>query len=98
MEPKNTPGTWKAVFENGRWKVHASKNKVIALVQKSSQEEADAKLIAARPMMFEALSGLVQLIGEEDLPDNGELSGAAICDLARSAVVLASGNENWPFS
>jgi len=98
MEPKYTLGTWKAVFENGRWKVESSKNKVIALVQKSGQEEADARLIAASPMMFEALSGLVQLIGEEDLPDNGEFSGAAICDLARSALVIAAGDENWPFS
>jgi len=49
-------------------------------------------------MMLEALSGIVQLIGEEDLPDNGELSGAAICDLASSALAVAIGNEKWPLS
>ena len=98
MEPKYTEGTWKAALEGGKWKVLNSKNKVIASVEKSSQEEANAKLMAASPMMFEALLGLVQLIGEEDLPDNGELSGAAICDLARSAVAVAAGKENWPFS
>lgn len=94
MEQKYTLGTWRAVFENGRWKVKSSEDKIIALVQKSSEEEAYARLITASPMMFEALSALVQLIGEEDLPDNGELSGAAICDLARSALAVASGKEN----
>lgn len=92
MEPKYTKRTWKAALEGGKWKVLTSKNKVIASVENSSQEEANARLIAASPMMFEALSGLVQLFGEEDLPDNGELSGAAICDLARSAIAVASGN------
>lgn len=98
MESKHTAGIWKAVLEGGKWKVNSPEGKPIALVEKNVQTEANAKLIAASPMMFEALSGLVQLIGEEDLPDNGELSGAAICDLARSAIAAASGNENWPFS
>lgn len=40
-------------------------------------------------LLYEALKGMVDLIGEEDLPDNGELSGAAICDLARYAVAKA---------
>lgn len=85
------PGMWKAVNESGKWKVQSSKDEVIAVVEKSRKAEANAKLIAASPMMFEVLSGLVQLIGEEDLPDNGELSGAAICDLARSALAVATG-------
>ena len=58
----------------------------------------NARIIAASPLMFEALSGLVQLIGDEDLPDNGEFSGAAICDLARSALAVATGNSNWPIN
>ncbi|WNM57488.1 hypothetical protein [Candidatus Nitrospira allomarina] len=37
-------------------------------------------------LLYEALKGMVALIGDDDLPDNGELSGAAICDLARYAV------------
>jgi hypothetical protein len=98
MKPKYTSGTWKALVEGGRWKVRSSDNSMIASIEKNSQDEANARLIAASPMMLEALSGLVQLIGEEDLPDNGELSGAAICDLARSAIALAVGNENWPLS
>jgi hypothetical protein len=93
MKPKYTAGTWKAVIEGGEWRIRSSESGVVASVKKGSQDEADARLIAASPMMFEALSGLVQLIGEEDLPDNGELSGAAICDLARSAIVVATGNE-----
>jgi len=45
------------------------------------------------PYILEALRGLVDLIGDEDLPDNGELSGAAICDMAHAAVELAVGTE-----
>ncbi len=98
MKPKYTSGTWKALLEGGRWKVQSSENKVIVSIEQNSQDEANARLIAASPMMFEALSSLVELIGDEDLPDNGELSGAAICDMARSAIAAASGNESWPFS
>ena len=98
MELKNTTGTWKAAFENGRWKIRSSESIIVASVEKGGQDEANARLIAASPMMFEALSGLVQLIGEDDLPDNGELSGAAICDMARSAIAVATGDEKWPFS
>ncbi|MFC2001226.1 hypothetical protein ACFLUZ_01830 [Chloroflexota bacterium] len=98
MESKYTIGTWKAVFENGRWEVRSSESGMVASIEKGGQDEPNARLIAASPMMFEALSGLVQLIGDEDLPDNGELSGAAICDLARSAIAIATGDEKWPFS
>jgi hypothetical protein len=96
MEPKHTAGNWKAELENGRWIVRSSDGGMIASIEKSRQDEANAKLIAASPMMFEALSCLVQLIGEEDLPDNGELNGAAICDLARSALAVATVSESWP--
>ncbi len=98
MELKNTTGTWKPAFENGRWKILSSESNMVASVEKGPQDEANARLIAASPIMFEALSGLVRLIGDEDLPDNGELSGAAICDLVRSAIAVATGKDNWPFS
>ena len=94
MTPKRTAGTWKAGLEGVIWEIRSPKGIVVATVEKRSNAEADAKLIAASPMMFEALSGLVQLIGEEDLPDNGELSGAAICDLARSAIAIAVGKAS----
>ncbi len=35
---------------------------------------------------LEALKALMELIGDSDLPDNGELNGAAICDMARAAI------------
>ena len=98
MDPNYTATPWKATFENGKWKVISSESKTIAVIEKSENDEADARLMATSPMMFEALSGLIQLIGEEDLPDNGELSGAAICDLARSAIAVAAGDEKWPLS
>ena len=98
MKSSNEGRNWEAVKGNGKWEVRSSENRLIASVEKSNQDEANAKLLAASPIMLEALSSLVELIGEEDLPDNGELSGAAICDLARSAVAIATGKENWPFS
>ena len=54
----------------------------------------DARLLeTAAPAMYEALQALLALIGDEDLPDNGELSGASICDFARSALAQAEGRE-----
>lgn len=47
----------------------------------------------AAPLLYEALKAMLELIGDEDLPDNGELSGAAICDLARYAVAKAERRE-----
>lgn len=45
-------------------------------------------------ILFQALKSLVDLIGNDDLPDNGELSGAATCDFARSiADAYAAGDE-----
>ncbi len=94
MTPKRTAGAWKAVHEGGKWEIRSMQGTVVARVEEPGNALADAKLIAASPIMFEALSGLIQLIGEEDLPDNGELSGAAICDLARSAIAMAIGKAS----
>ena len=58
-----------------------------------SRQQAHATLIAAAPAMYEALQALLALIGDEDLPDNGELSGASICDFARSALAQAEGRQ-----
>ena len=58
-----------------------------------SRQQAHAALIAAAPAMYEALQALLALIGDEDLPDNGELSGASICDFARSALAQAEGRQ-----
>ena len=51
-------------------------------------------------ILFRTLKSLVTLIGDDDLPDNGELSGAAVCDLARSIVTAyEAGDEEtlWNF-
>jgi len=58
----------------------------------SIESKKNASLIAASPYMLEALEAVVALLGDEDLPDNGELSGAAISDMARTAVAMARGN------
>lgn len=93
MESRYIGGNWKAVLKDGEWEIRSSDDKLIAHVIADGQSEANARLIAASPILLEALSALVQLIGEDDLPDNGELSGAAICDLARSALAIAMGTE-----
>lgn len=98
MDKGHIPGTWKAKLEGKTWKVIAEDGKLIATIADSVDAEAKTKLIAVSPYVLEALKALVELIGDEDLPDNGELSGAAICDLARSAVAVTARNENWPFS
>ena len=92
------PNTWKAIFKDGSWQIQRQNGEMVAVLAKSKDAKDNAKLIAASPYMFEALKGIVNLIGDEDLPDNGELSGATICDLARSALAVATGNENWPVS
>ena len=98
METGSAPGSWKAVLANGLWKVQDENGQIIATINKGENEESHAHLLAASPYMLEALKGLVGLIGDEDLSDNGELSGAAICDLVRSALALAINDESYPFS
>ena len=98
-----------AQFTPGPWYPHLAKadhclsssvwgaepgNQVAVIGRKSLQTmNANATLIAAAPAMYEALQALLALIGDEDLPDNGELSGASICDFARSALAQAEGRE-----
>jgi len=85
---------WKAKPKGDSWSVQDDKGNVIASINKAKNAEINARLIAASPYMLEALKAVVNLIGDEDLPDNGELSGAAICDLVRSAVGLATGKAD----
>lgn len=97
MMNKNNRELWKATFESDSWKIKNGEDKVVALIEKSENEKAYATIIASSPYMLTALEALLELIGDEDLPDNGELSGGAICDMARTAVALATGNREWPF-
>ena len=90
MGKGHIPGTWEAKLVGGTWKVVAEDGKLIATIADSVDAEKKAKLIAVSPYMLEALKAVVELIGNEDLPDNGELSGAAVCDMARSAVAVAN--------
>ena len=93
-----TPGPW--VVECKKF-IATPKAVVIAELNDGLQGEypesghinANATLIAAAPAMYEALQALLALIGDEDLPDNGELSGASICDFARSALAQAEGRQ-----
>ncbi len=86
----NLPTIWRSVQLGKTWQVQTEQGRLVATLGSSKDSRLDAKLIAASPYMIEALKAVLNLIGEEDLPDNGELSGAAICDMARSAVSLAT--------
>ncbi len=90
MEIRSAPGSWKAVLENGLWKIKSEDGHSVATIEHGEEEVNHARLIAGSPYLFEALKGIVELIGDEDLEDNGELSGAAICDMARAAVKLVT--------
>jgi hypothetical protein len=39
--------------------------------------------------LLEALEAALEILGDDDLPDNGELSGAAVTDVMRAAVAKA---------
>ena len=85
-----TPGPWvvNTFIVNGQHKLE-----VLDATGANACVQANAHLIAAAPAMYEALQALLALIGDEDLPDNGELSGASICDFARSALAQAEGRQ-----
>ena len=93
-----TPGPWYRNIPpaNKYPTIWSGRNKHVAYIkqlQDDSEAEANINLIAAAPAMYEALQALLALIGDEDLPDNGELSGASICDFARSALAQAEGRQ-----
>jgi len=88
MAKGKIPGTWQAKLNGKVWQVLDKDEKLIATLANTADAEEKARFIAASPYRLEALKAIVELIGDEDLPDNGELSGAAVCDLVRSAVEL----------
>ncbi len=96
MEIKSMPGSWKAKLEDDLWQVEDKEGRKVASVMNNESAEANTRLITTSPYMLEALKSLVELIGDDDLEDNGELSGAAVCDMAREAIALATGDDSWP--
>ena len=98
---KHTPGPWQiSAIQNEPEKMSIIDADMCFVaevwqtyIDGESRQQAHAALIAAAPAMYEALQALLALIGDEDLPDNGELSGASICDFARSALAQAEGRE-----
>jgi len=89
MASNNIPNTWLAKRKDTSWVIQTKDGKTVAMIKNTGNDEAYAKLIAASPYMLESLKAASALIGDDDLPDNGELSGAAVCDMIRSAVEIA---------
>ncbi len=48
--------------------------------------ETGGKTYPMRFDLLEAAQAVLAIVGDEDLPDNGELSGAAVIDMLRAAV------------
>ena len=90
MESTGLPNSWKAISKGDAWLVVNEDGSTIATIKNTGDDEGIAKLFAAGPYMLEALKAMVELIGDEDLPDNGELSGAAVCDMVRAAAKVAT--------
>lgn len=88
MAKNIVPNTWKAVKRGASWVVEDRGGKTVAVVRGTDSNEAYAKLVAAGPYMLEALKAVAAIIGDEDLPDNGELSGAAVSDMVRGALEI----------
>ena len=87
MEMGYSPSPWRAVQKDSKWIVVDKEDKVIAVVE-GADAAKNARLIALSPYMQEALEATLNIIGDEDLPDNGEYSGAAISDMVRAAFEL----------
>jgi hypothetical protein len=80
---------WKAKKQGDAWIVQAEDGNTIATIKGTDNDSKYARLIASSPYMLDALKGVQEIIGDEDLPDNGEFSGAAISDMVRTAIELA---------
>jgi len=89
----NIPETWNKKLTGDIWHILDEDGQPIATITNTEQPEATATLVASSPYMLKALQGIAELIGDEDLPDNGELSGVAICDIVRAAIELAAGDK-----
>jgi hypothetical protein len=90
MADISLPNTWRAVQKGASWAVLDKEGKTIATIKGTGSDKRYAKLIAASPYMLEALKATASLIGDEDPPDNGEISGAAVCDMIRSALEISA--------
>ena len=90
MNNKRLPGSWQTKRMLNKWYILDEEENKVATIEDTTDLEKKARLIAASPYMLQALQAVIDILGDEDLPDNGELSGAAISDMVRSAVEIAT--------
>lgn len=90
---KQIKGPWKS-SGNEVWTDHGMPFKIATATVASPMNGIDAdghaRLIAAAPDLIEAARAVLKLLDGADIPDNGELSGAAITDALRAAVDKAT--------
>ena len=53
------------------------------------KEPSLSSLLCAAPLLLDACEGVLNVLGDDELPDNGEFSGAAVTDLVACAVEQA---------
>jgi len=93
MPRKFSLSPWKVAQKGDDWVIVGTEGVVIAKLMGKANNKKSANMIAASPYMLDALKAMIRLIGDEDLEDNGEWSGPAICDQVRSAAYLAAGKQ-----
>lgn len=85
LEPYEAVKVNTAGDSSGTTEVHAGSVR-IATFWPGAEQEAHIRLFLAAPLLLEACKAALCLAGDDDFPDNGEYSGAAITDLIRVAV------------
>jgi hypothetical protein len=96
-QPKFTPGPWKAVgYSPGWWQIEGAEGEQIADVNYSDgldeptlyPEEANARLIAASPVLYEAVKELIGVEYRHGSPAKREAEFLAAIEQGRAALAL----------
>lgn len=100
-QPQHTPGPWQLEQPGFNSISHVSyvagpslkaNGGTLTAICLGPDQAANSRLIAAAPELLATCEAIAQLLGDDDLPDNGELSGAAITEQLRAVIAKATGN------
>lgn len=87
---KHTPGPWKATFKAGTYLIQSPEWRTIALAgYTDSEDDANARLIAAAPDLLEAIRSMVDMFERHIDGREGPDDAAARWDKARAAIAKA---------
>lgn len=93
---KHTPGPWHVVANlvQGKRKPNGD-SRTVAMVGSSSEDDANARLIAAAPDLLAALEGLAEIVNEETtrFPANRVVPAGVAYAAAVNAIAKARGEK-----